>query len=174
MEPALSTLMTDASGMAARAAHLGFGPAAFLCLGLAFVSAVLPWVNAEVLVLALPAVAHSRTELAALVLIVTAGQMAGKCIVYYAGRRGGNAPSGPTAVLLSRLRTKALVTPWRPVALVALSSIVGIPPFYVMSAVAGALRMNFGSFLAAGTCGRILRFGVLAFGAQAASLRMFS
>ena len=163
MGPALNALLTGVSGLSADAAHLGFGPAALLCLGLAFVSAVLPWVNAEVLVLALPAVAHSRIELAALVLVATSGQMAGKCVVYCAGRRGGNASSGKTAALLNRWRARASMAPWRPVALVALSSLVGIPPFYVMSAVAGALRMHFGSFLAAGTCGRLIRFGAIAF-----------
>ena len=166
MGPALNLLITGVSGIAAHAAHLGFFPAALACLSLTFVSAVFPWVNAEVLVLALPTIAHTRTELVGLVLVATAGQMAGKCIVYYAGRRGGHVSSGRSAALLTRWRARASATPWSPAAFVVLSSIVGIPPFYIMSAVAGALEMHFGMFLAAGTCGRIVRFGTLAFCAQ--------
>lgn len=48
-----------------------------------------------------------------------------------------------------------------PAALVLVSSTVGLPQFYVMSLVAGALRMNFTLFLAVGTVGRLLRFGTL-------------
>jgi membrane protein YqaA with SNARE-associated domain len=160
--PALSVLTNGVSELSAHAADLGFGAAAMLCLGLSFVSAVVPWVNAEVLVFGLSAIARSRSELVVWVCLATAGQMAGKCIVYYAGRRGTSRPSGRTAALLDRWRTRASRRPWSPVALVAISSIVGIPPFYVMSAVAGALRMNIGTFLIAGTCGRLARFGMVA------------
>jgi membrane protein YqaA with SNARE-associated domain len=45
--------------------------------------------------------------------------------------------------------------------LVFVSSLAGIPPFYVMSLVAGALRMNFMLYLATSTAGRLLRFGAL-------------
>ena len=65
-------------------AHAGLGWAALACLALAFLSAVVPWINAEILVLSLPAFAHGPLQLALLVGIVTVGQMAGKCVVYQA------------------------------------------------------------------------------------------
>src|SRR5262245_31903172 len=156
--------------------HLSFGMAVLGCLGLAMISAVIPWVNAEAIVIALPAIAHSPTELAGLVIVVTIGQMAGKCVVYVAGRRGlalrerreskgVRFGTGTIAEHVARWRARAANSPWQAVGLVGLSSVAGIPPFYVMSAVAGAVGMNLGWFLAAGTVGRLVRFGVLAFGA---------
>ena len=47
------------------------------------------------------------------------------------------------------------------VLMVVLSSAVGIPPFFLMTLLAGATRMNLTTFLAAGTCGRLLRFSAL-------------
>lgn len=172
MPPALHTLVIGVSELTAHAARLGFGTVAALAVGLAFVSAVVPWVNAEVLMVGVAAIAGSNGELALLVLLVSAGQMAGKCIIYYAGRRGGQASSGRMAALIDRWRARASRTPWSPIALVTVSSIVGIPPFYVTSAIAGALRMNVVAFLVAGTCGRVVRFGVIALGAQATVLQL--
>ena len=144
--------------------HVSIEAAAITSLALAFVSAIIPWVNAEALVLALPAVAHSRAELAGLVLLVTVGQMAGKCVVYCAGRRGARIGSQKMAERLARWQERAAKSPRRAIALVAISSVIGIPPFYLMSAVAGAVGMNLGWFLAAGTCGRLVRFTAIALG----------
>jgi len=145
--------------------HLSFGMATLGCLGLAMISAVIPWVNAEAIVVALPAIAHSPTELAGLVIVVTIGQMAGKCVVYGAGRRGTRIGTAKMSERLARWQARAAASPSVAVALVAFSSVVGIPPFYVMSAIAGAVRMNLAWFLAAGTAGRLVRFGALAAGA---------
>ncbi len=142
--------------------QLSFGLALLLCLGWAFLSAVVPWVNAEVLVVSLPAMASSRAELAALILVATVGQMAGKCIVYGVGRRGAAVSSGRILHAVERWRVRAAASPNSPVALVAVSSLVGIPPFFVMSAVAGALKMRLDSFLVAGTLGRLVRFTAIA------------
>ena len=147
--------------------HVSIEAAAITSLALAFVSAIIPWVNAEALVLALPAVAHSTGELAALVVLVTLGQMAGKCIVYFAGRRGARFGSGRLAEGVATWQARASASPRHAIALVAISSVVGLPPFYVMSAIAGAVRMNLLWFLAAGTIGRLARFSTLAFGLRA-------
>jgi membrane protein YqaA with SNARE-associated domain len=66
---------------------------------------------------------------------------------------------------LTRWQARVAASPSSAIALVAFSSVVGIPPFYVMSALAGAGGMNLGWFLAAGTAGRLIRFSVLAVGA---------
>src|SRR5262245_4215981 len=123
--------------------HLSFAMALLCCLGLAMISAVIPWVNAEAIVIALPAIAHSPAELAGLVVVVTAGQMAGKCVVYFAGRRGAarsgrseskgaRVGSASMAQRLERWQARAAASPTGAIALVAVSSVVGIPPFYVM------------------------------------------
>ena len=149
---------------------------ALTILALSVTSAVIPWVNAEAIVVALPAIAHSPTELVALVIVVTIGQMAGKCVVYVAGRRalalndrsestGTRIGTAKMSERLARWQARAAASPSVAIALVAFSSVVGIPPFYVMSAIAGAVRMNLAWFLAAGTAGRLVRFGALAAGA---------
>jgi len=129
--------------------------------GLAVASAVFPWVNAEVIVLSLPAVAPSRAALILLVLIATAGQMTGKCFLYWAGRKGNKVLPGRAGQILTKWRDRLAARPSRAVALVLISSVVGLPPFYLMTLLAGALRMNFLVYLTAGTAGRLVRFGVL-------------
>jgi membrane protein YqaA with SNARE-associated domain len=54
-------------------------------------------------------------------------------------------------------------SPTRLLSLVFVSSAVGIPPFYVITLLAGVFRVRFGPFFTVGACGRIVRFGVLAF-----------
>lgn len=129
--------------------------------GLAVASAVFPWVNAEVIVLSLPAVAPSRAALVLLVLIATAGQMTGKCFLYWAGRKGNKVLPGRAGKVLIKWRDRLEARPSKAVALVLISSVVGLPPFYLMTLLAGALRMNFLVYLTAGTAGRLVRFGVL-------------
>jgi membrane protein YqaA with SNARE-associated domain len=146
--------------------HLGLPLTLALCLALAFVSAILPWVNAELLVLSLPAVAHSPLELASLVVVASTGQMAGKCLIYGAARRAGGVPGTPFSRTLERWRHRVTARASSPIGFVALSSLVGVPPFYVMSVLAGALKVDFTSFVVAGACGRLIRFGLLAFAPQ--------
>lgn len=129
--------------------------------GLAVASAIFPWVNAEVLVLSLPAVAPSRTALFVLLLVATAGQMTGKCVLYWAGRKGNTVLRGRAGEALTKWRQRLEARPSRAVALVLVSSVVGLPPFYLMTLVAGALKMNFLTYLTAGTAGRLVRFGAL-------------
>jgi len=133
-----------------------------LCyFGLAVVSAVFPWVNAEIIVLSIPAVAPSKTVLLVLVLIATAGQMTGKCILYWAGRNGNKVLRGRAGQALAKWRDRLESRPTRAIALVLVSSLVGLPPFYLVTLVAGATKMNFLTFLTAGTVGRLVRFGAL-------------
>jgi membrane protein YqaA with SNARE-associated domain len=128
---------------------------------LAVASAIFPWVNAEVIVLSLPSIAPSKAALVLLVLTATAGQMTGKCFLYWAGRKGNRVLPGRAGKALTRWQERLESRPTRAVILVLVSSIVGLPPFYVMTLLAGALRMNFLVYLTAGTTGRLVRFGFL-------------
>lgn len=132
------------------------------CYALTVASALFPWVNAEIIVLSLPAFAPSRTALLILILVATAGQMTGKCVLYWTGRKGESALARRRAgQILLKWRERLAAHPSRAVLFVLLSSLTGLPPFYVMSLVAGALKMNFPTFLAVGTAGRLVRFGAL-------------
>lgn len=138
-----------------------FGWVVLACFGLTVLSAILPWVNAEVIVLSLPLLARSPAALAALVLVATAGQMSGKCVVYLAGRSGGQAIPERARMTARRWSDRLRARPRQTAALVFVSSLVGLPPFYVMSLVAGVLGMNFTVYLLTGTAGRLIRFGTL-------------
>ena len=123
-------------------------------------SAVFPWFSVEIVVLALPAVAGSGLELAALVGVAVAGQMTGKGIVYWGARRGAGASPRVTRAIA---RWEGRLARWRsrPSALVFLSSAVGFPPFFLVTAFAGAAHWDFSRFLIAGAIGRLIRFGAL-------------
>lgn len=45
--------------------------------------------------------------------------------------------------------------------LVFISAVFGVPPFYVITILAGVFRLRFGRFVAIGICGRLLHFGAL-------------
>jgi membrane protein YqaA with SNARE-associated domain len=69
------------------------------CFALTAVSAVVPWVNAEIVLLSFTATASSQAAMAVLVVVATAGQMTGKLALYAAGRQGSRAPSPRVARL---------------------------------------------------------------------------
>jgi membrane protein YqaA with SNARE-associated domain len=130
---------------------------------LSVVSAVFPWVNTEILVLSMSALARTPLALVLVVLVGTAGQMAGKSVLYWTGR-------GTLHLRLRRI-TRAAESwherlkkyRWGPYTLVFLSASVGIPPFYVMTVAAGALKIPFVPFVLLCSAGCILRFSLLVF-----------
>ena len=130
---------------------VGFWWAASACFGLMILSAVLPWMNAELIVLSLPAIARSPAALIALVVVATIGHMTGKSAIYWLSRRGAVPKAGRLGRWLDRWRERGVEQPGRTTGLVLLSSLAGVPPFLVMTAVAGAIKLPFGLFLAAGT-----------------------
>ena len=144
-------------------AEFGFGWACLSCFLLTVASAVFPWMSAEIVVLALPAVARSPLSLAALVVTATAGQMTGKCLVYWTGRGSSGATSPRVKRSIDRWHERFTRGRWSPMGLVFLSSAVGFPSFFVVTAMAGAVKLNFSRFMLAGTVGRLLRFGALVF-----------
>jgi membrane protein YqaA with SNARE-associated domain len=132
------------------------------CFGLSIVSAILPWFNGELIALSFAALLRSPLDLAALALVAAAGQMVGKCALYWVGLRTGRLKVARTGRLerwRERLRGRRL----RALALVFASSALGIPPLYLTTIAAGAVGMAFPRFLAAAACGRIVRFGALVF-----------
>lgn len=152
-------------------------PTAWLMAGAfggAIVSALVPWVNAEVLLLSALPLASSTGEVAGLVVAMTLGQMAGKSALYWTAMRSGTrishwVPRSTTTQKVGRFRdalerlqlrigqrTRSAVT------LVLASAVIGVPPFYLVSVAAGACRLAFGWFLAAGLCGRLVHFALVA------------
>src|SRR6185436_11905236 len=89
-------------------------------------------------------------------------QMTGKCVLYWTGRNGQKVLSERAAARLAKWHERLAARPRRAVALVFVSSLTGLPPFYLMTLVAGALRMDFVTYMAAGTLGRFLKFAAVA------------
>jgi membrane protein YqaA with SNARE-associated domain len=131
------------------------------CFFLSIVSALVPWFNGEVVLLSLSAFASSPFQLAALAIVASAGQMTGKCILYWAGRRALPLKRGRIGKTLDSWRERFQRSPSKSMGLVFVSAVFGIPPFYIITILSGVFRLSFGRFLAVGACGRLLHFGVL-------------
>jgi membrane protein YqaA with SNARE-associated domain len=138
---------------------------ALLLLG--FASALVPVVNIEAYLAVRAAVAHVDSVWT-LGLVAALGQMLGKLVWYGLGassldwgwvRRKLEKPKARARLELWRSRTHQ-----RPVlagALVLVSAFSGLPPFAVLSVLAGQLRMNLALFLGLGLLGRWLRFAAV-------------
>lgn len=125
-------------------------------------TAVLPWLNAELLMLSLLPVAAARGEVLFLAVTAVVGQMVGKAAIYWLALRGAARLNAPhLARRLDRWRAK-IDRPARATPVLLLSSTFGVPPLYVLTILAGSLRLRFGVFLLAATVGRAVHFGTLA------------
>jgi membrane protein YqaA with SNARE-associated domain len=136
---------------------------AWLVLGAfggAIVSAIVPWVNAEILLLS--AVAIRRDATIPLVIAVALGQMIGKSVLYWLARsaRVPHAERFTTAV--ERWRARFQGHPLSAVLIMGVSAVTGFPPFYIISLVAGAMRISFVAFLIVGSLGRLAHFALFA------------
>lgn len=139
---------------------------------LAFVSALFPLVNIEAILGVRAAVADVQ-HVWLVALVAAAGQMVGKVIWYYLGasslhwgwiRRKVERPKNAARLELWRERTHH-----RPViagALILVSAASGLPPFAILSVLAGQLRMNLALFVAIGLAGRWVRFLAVLGGAE--------
>jgi membrane protein YqaA with SNARE-associated domain len=143
--------------------HLALEHGAYATLAaVAFVSAVFPVVNAELAVVAFAA-ALPEASVLMLVLVATGAQMAGKCTMYWLGRKSAVLVHGRYAQAIERWGHRFRGSGGRASVLVFLSSASGLPPFYLVSTLAGAFRTSFAAFLIAGTAGRFVHFAVLGF-----------
>lgn len=133
-------------------------------VGLTFVVCMIagftPVVNAELYLLVI-AVALPPACLPAVVLAAALGQMSAKMVWYAAG--GGLLAFSPGRVhdRIERAREFAEAHPGIATPTVVLSSVTGIPPFFVVSIASGAVAFGKIRFLCIGLAGRIVRFAVV-------------
>jgi membrane protein YqaA with SNARE-associated domain len=126
-------------------------------------SGLVPLVNGEVYLIAAILVAGDPAIAMVLALLVAVGQMIAKIGLYHAAR--GAARLGRSTRLGARLdQAQALAERWRgkPLTVLFVSAVTGLPPFYLVSLLAGVLRIRLGTFVALGLVGRVLRFVALA------------
>jgi membrane protein YqaA with SNARE-associated domain len=126
-----------------------------------FISAFIPAVNAELLLLGL-ASAAPRAWLLPVVALTTLGQMAGKALLYLAARGAILVPRGRATVWLNRAKARVDRHQRLGGTFLFASAFSGVPPFYLTSITAGLARFDFRGFLVFGSLGRFLRFAVVA------------
>jgi membrane protein YqaA with SNARE-associated domain len=142
--------------------------AASLLLGLVvagFVSGLLPFVNAEA-ILTLAVLGQQQWWLA-LAVSITVGQVIAKVLIFVGSREGAaRLPRRHLARVSGPRMSQMIQTLERPVAgsvLVGVSAVVGLPPLAATSVLAGATRMRSSLFCATCLCGRLVRFGLVAY-----------
>ncbi len=87
--------------------------------------------------------------------------MIGKCALYYGARAAARHRADEPDRRVERWRRRLEASPRGALALVFVSSVVGVPPFYLVTMLAGACRLGFAGFVGAGTAGRLVRFAAL-------------
>jgi membrane protein YqaA with SNARE-associated domain len=127
-----------------------------------FISGLVPIVNAELFLVGVSALTATTTaELALVAGCAAVGQMTAKVLLYYAGMGMFEFPRGRFRARIESART--YVERWRrrPYLVFAVSATLGLPPFFLVSVAAGALRVGFRAFCSIGLIGRFVRFAVV-------------
>jgi membrane protein YqaA with SNARE-associated domain len=126
------------------------------------IAGLVPLVNTEVFLVALVRLGVERSsQLAPIVVFAAVGQMVAKAILYYTGRSLLDLPRGRYKDKVLLLRAKIDRWQSKPYLIYAVSSVLGLPPFYLTVLAAGAMRIRFDAFLVIGVLGRILRFAII-------------
>lgn len=127
-----------------------------------FLAGLIPLINAEVFLVGVALLAvSSPAPLPAIVLLAALGQMVAKIVLYYAALGMLELPSGKRKEKIEKARAR--IEKWRnkPKMVLAVSATLGLPPFYLVSLAAGALKIRLRTFFAIGMAGRIVRFAVI-------------
>ncbi|WP_285504419.1 hypothetical protein [Actinokineospora sp. NBRC 105648] len=155
----------------------------WLCVtfGVAFGSALVPFISVELFVLGLAA-QEPRVPWLLLGAVVATAQMLGKLLYYYAAKGSIHLPAflhrHPKPMTPRRqrwerrtkrardwvfwVRDKCERHPGWMFGTYSVSSVVGMPPFMAMVVMAGLVRMRLATFLSVGLVGRFIRFSALA------------
>jgi membrane protein YqaA with SNARE-associated domain len=122
-----------------------------------FVSGFLPLINTEAYLLSVAAL--SSAPALPVIALATLGQMAAKFLLYLGGRGLLRLPQSRRYETLDKLRERLERRRGSRNLLIFLSALVGFPPFYPVTILAGVVKVPVVEFLAASLVGRFLRFG---------------
>ena len=121
-----------------------------------------PLVNAEVFLVGLVRLTVDRSsQLPAIVVAAAVGQMTAKIGLYYAGQGLLALPRGRYRAKIEAVGGKLEQWKTKPYLVYAISSVLGLPPFYLTVLAAGAMKIRFKAFLGIGLAGRGVRFAFL-------------
>jgi membrane protein YqaA with SNARE-associated domain len=127
--------------------------------GFAFLSGVIPFVlNVELYLLAVAALTGAPA--AAIVGLATAGQTAAKLVLYLVGKGALNLRWVKKSAS-SKAADAFAKRPGGGLGIVAVSSVIGFPPLYAVSLLAGTLRLPLAAFTAIIIVGRVIRFAAV-------------
>lgn len=135
-----------------------YGGTYIVCL----LSGLIFFLNAELFLVGLVRLTVDRAEqLPWIVVAAAVGQMTAKTVLYYTGQNLLKLSSGRYREKVEKVRAK--IDQWKnkPYLIFGVSSIVGLPPFYLTVLAAGAMRIRLQPFLAIGLAGRLVRFTIL-------------
>ena len=141
------------------AAHFGIY-AATLIVGV--VSGLVPVINGELYLISALLITVDPITGFTLAVLLAIGQMIAKVILYQAARRASSAGHGRFHAKIEKARAKVAAWRGKPLTLTFVSSIVGLPPFYLVTLVAGIVEVRFFTFLWLGLVGRTIRFTAIA------------
>ena len=133
--------------------------------GLCAASVAFPLINGELVLVAaiLAAPVKGVGMSVALVFAAAFGQMLAKIPMYFGGRGVLKvAKEGKLRNWIERYRGRMEKNASAPTTLLFVSAAVGLPPFYVISILAGTFRIPFWRFFVVGSVGRLIHFGVVA------------
>jgi membrane protein YqaA with SNARE-associated domain len=102
-----------------------------------------------------------RWLIAPLIALVTVSSMAAKTLVFLGGRKIESKFKGRTRERFEKLRVRVEDNPRLQRGTLFLSSVAGFPPFYLVTALCGTLRMPVREFIVLATTGRAIRFSAL-------------
>lgn len=122
---------------------------------------IVPLINTEIYLISAVALSPS-SYVAPLVVAAALGQMAGKVVMYYAGRGVVRLPSERVRTRMVAMQARLQSRPRAGEAVLLASATVGLPPLYVVAIACGAVRMNLLSFIVIGTVGRLIHFAAVA------------
>lgn len=135
------------------------------------VSAWVPLVNAEAVLGA--AATQNLAPWWALAVAATAGQMTGKVGFFLLGRQSlswqwmvRKMAKYNVDRWVHRMATTAEQRPWAAWSVVLVSAAVGIPPFAIISFLAGQVRISLIAFIMLGSAGRFVRFAAIVLGIE--------
>ncbi len=136
-----------------------FGPFAATAI-VAFLSGLIPFINIELYLVAIGAIASGTYPLWSLGAVAGLGQMLAKSLMFWGGGAAARsrAERKYSQDRIESLRSRmAAMNPWVLLGFTFVSALVGLPPFFLVSILAGALGMDFRLFFVTGLAGRCLR-----------------
>ncbi len=128
-------------------------------LAIGAASSMLPIVSIEVFLVALT-LARGPSDALLLIVLATVGQVLGKLPVYWATRAASALP-GRQRRWVERIRGWSARLGDRPVMLLGVSALIGLPPFSLASTAAGVLGIRLRTFCTVIAVARAARFAVL-------------